>query len=73
MLVFFNNWNIIQFTNKTASSEDFDLLHKLVLDGISENMDSLVQLGKYGAIDAAYKTTMGYYMIKYVYEPYILQ
>ena len=53
VLVFFNNWNIIQFTNKTTSSEDFDSLHKVVLDYISDNMDSLVQLGKYGDINAA--------------------
>ena len=44
VLVYFNNWNIIQFTNKTTSSEDFDAVHKLVLDHISENMASLVQL-----------------------------
>ena len=38
----FNNWNIIQFTNKTTSSEDIEKVHKFVLDGISENMASLV-------------------------------
>ena len=46
------------------SSEDFDAVHKVLLDGISENMASLVQLGKYGTISAADPTTMGYYMIK---------
>ena len=40
----FDNWNIIQFTNKTTSIEDFDAVHKVVIDGISENMASLVQL-----------------------------
>ena len=42
MLGYFNTWNIIQFTNKTTSSEDFDSLNKVVLDGISENMASLL-------------------------------
>ena len=65
-----NNWNIIHFTNKTTSSEDFDVAHEVVLDGISENMASLAQLGKYGAINAADSTTTGYYVIKYLYEPY---
>ena len=40
------------------------MVHKVVIDGISDNMESLVQLGKYGATNAAYPTTMGYYVIK---------
>ena len=67
MLESFNNWNIIQFINKYTSSEGFDALHKLVLDGISYNMSSVVHLGKYGAINAADTTTMGYYGIRYLY------
>ena len=63
VLGFFNNQNIIQFTNKTTSSEDFDELHKVVLDGISDNMASIVQLGKYGSINALYPTKMNYYVI----------
>ena len=64
MLGSLNNWNIIQFTNKIKSSEEFDELHKVVLDGISENTASLVQFGKYGDINAEDPTTMGYYVIK---------
>ena len=48
-------------------------MHKAVIDGISENVVSIVQLGKYGAIHAADPTTMGYYVIKYLSEPYTLQ
>ena len=69
----FNNWNTIQFTNKTTSSEDFDEVHKVLLDCISDNMASFVQLGKCGAINAAYTITMGYYVIKVISEPYTLQ
>ena len=53
-----NNWNTIKFTNKYTSSEDFDAMHKVVIDGISDNITSLVQLGKYGSIIAADTTTM---------------
>ena len=73
MLGSFNNCNTIQFTNKTTLSEYFDAVHKVVLDGISENISSLVQLVKYGAINAADPTKMLYYVIKYLYEPYTLQ
>ena len=69
----FNNWNLIKFANKTTWIEYFDTGNKLVLDGISENMASLVHLGKYGAINTADPITMGYYVIKYLYKPYTLQ
>ena len=36
-------------------------------------MASLVQLGKYGVINAVDPTTMGYYVIKYLSEPFTLQ
>ena len=68
----FNNCNIIQFINKTPSSEEFDTVHKVVIYGISDNMAYLVQLGKYSAIHTADPTTMGYYVRKYLYEPYTL-
>ena len=48
-------------------------MHKVVLDGISDNMASIVQLGKYGAINVADPTSVEYYVIKYLSEPYILQ
>ena len=36
-------------------------------------MASLVQLGKYCAINASYPTTMGYYETNQISEPYTLQ
>ena len=68
-----NKWKTIQFTNKTISSEDFDEFHKVVLDGIRGNMSSLVQLSKYGTINTADPTIMGYYVINYRSEPYTLK
>ena len=73
MLGSFKNWNVIISTNKETSIEDSDVVHKVVLYGISENMASLIQLGKHGAINAADTNTMGYYVVKYLSEPYTLQ
>ena len=73
MLGPFNKWNIIQFTNKATTNKDFDEVHKVVLDGISDNMPALVQNGKYGAINNADPTTMDYYFVKFLSEPYTLQ
>ena len=64
MLGYFNNWNIIQFINKRTSSKYFDAVHKVVIDGIIGNMASLLQLGKYGTINAADPTTMENFVIK---------
>ena len=60
-------------SHKTTTSEAFEDIHQVVLDGISENMDSLVQPDKYGAINTTEKSTMGYYVIKFVSEAYSLQ
>ena len=48
------NWNIIKFSNKDTTSEDFEAINQVVLDGISENMASLVQYGKYGYMNKTY-------------------
>ena len=73
MLGSFNNWNIIQFTNKTTTDEDFDAVHKVVLDRINEKMSALAQKEKYGAINTADPIKMGYYGVKFLSEPYKLQ
>ena len=44
------NLNIIELTPKSTPFEAFYEIHKVVLDGISENMASLFQSGMYRAI-----------------------
>ena len=36
-------------------------------------MDSLVQTVNYGTTNTSYPTTIGYYVVKYVMDAYILQ
>ena len=64
MLGSLNDWNIIQFSNKTTSSEEFDEVHKVAPDVISDNMSSFVHTGKYGAINASDTTMLGYHVVK---------
>ena len=47
----FNNWNIIEFSQKSTSSYTFDEIYHVVIGGISDNIASLVKSGKYGAIN----------------------
>ena len=42
MLGYFKKSTIIKLTYKNTSSEYFDEIHNIFLDGISEDMDSLV-------------------------------
>ena len=67
------NWNMIQFTNKTTINENFYSVNKVVLDGISDNISALFQNGKYGVINNADPTIMGYYVVKFLSEPYTLK
>ena len=53
----FNNWNIIQLSHKSTPSDSFDEIHQVVLDGISDNMASLVESVNYGAINTTYTGT----------------
>ena len=52
----YNNWDIIHLTPKSIPSEAFYEIHQVVLDGISENMASLVQSGMYGSINTSDNT-----------------
>ena len=47
----YNNCNIINLTPKSTPFEVFDEINQVVLDGISDNMASLVQSGMYGVIN----------------------
>ena len=48
-------------------------MNKVLLFGISDKMSALVQNGKYVAINTADTTTMGYYVVTLLSEPYKLQ
>ena len=72
-MVSYNNQNIVDLTPKSTPSEAFYQIHKVVLDKIGENLDSLVQSGMYGIIDTDDTTTNGFYVIKLTPEEYMLQ
>ena len=69
----FNNWNIIQLSSNSTSSNKFDEIRQVVLDSISDNMASLVKSGTYGAIKTTDTSTNGFYVIMFTSGAYILQ
>ena len=73
VLVPYNNWNIIKLTPKLTPFGAFDEIHQVFLDGISENMASLVQSGIYGSINTDDNTSYGLYVVQFLSEAYMLQ
>ena len=73
VLVSYNNRNIIHLTQKSTPVEAFDEIHQVVIYGISDNMASLVQPGKYCVINTANTTANGFYVIQFISEAYTLQ
>ena len=69
----FNNWNIIQLSSKSTSSDIFDEIHQVVLDSISDNMATLVKSGKYEAINITGTSTNVFYVIFFTSGAYKLQ
>ena len=64
---------MIQLSQKSTPSDAFDEIHQVFLDGISDNMASLVESGKYGAINTTDTSTDGFYVIMLTYGAYTLQ
>ena len=64
----YKNWNIIDLKPKLTPFEAFDEINKVVLDGISDNMASLVQSGMHGAINRDDTTQNEFYVIQLISE-----
>ena len=60
-------------SHKSTPSDAFDEIHQVVPDGIIDNMASLVESGKYGAINRIDTTTKVFYVIVFTSEAYTLQ
>ena len=69
----FNNWNIIQSSSNSTSSDTFDEKHQFVLDGISYNIVLLVELGTYGSINTTDTSTNVFYVTMFTSGSYTLQ
>ena len=65
VLGYFNNWNIMTLSYKATTSKDFEEIYQVVLDGISDNMASLVHSGKYVTMNTIDTSTIGYHVIKF--------
>ena len=69
----FNNWNTITLSHKATTNEAFEVIYQVVLDGIGDNIASLVQSVKYGDMNTTETSKFRYYVIKFVSEAYTLK
>ena len=69
----FNNLKTIQLSQKSTPPDAFDKIHQVVLDGISDNIISLVESLKYGAINTTDTTNNVFYVIMFTSKAYTLQ
>ena len=60
-------------SSKSTSSDTFDEIQQVVLDGTSDNMESLIESGKYGAINTTDTSTNIFYVIMFTSWSYTLQ
>ena len=60
-------------SQKSTSSDAFDEIHQVFLDGISDHMALLVESGNYGVINITDKASNRFYVIMFTSEAYILQ
>ena len=68
VLGLYKNCKIIELTPKSLPFEAFDDIHKVILEGIGENMASLVQSDMYGDINTSDNTTHEFYVIEFISE-----
>ena len=60
-------------SHKSTPYDEFEEIKQVVLYGISDNMASLFQSGKYGAINTTDTETYGFYVIIFKSEAYTFQ
>ena len=60
-------------SQNSSPSDAFDEINQVFLDGVIDNIYSLVEPVKYGAINTTETTTNGFYVIMFTSETYTLQ
>jgi hypothetical protein len=69
-----NNWKICQLVPKTeADKKGVGESHNSILGAMEACMSLMVREGKMGAIGMADEAALGYYVVKWLSDPYTLQ
>ena len=69
----YNDWVIMSFKDKGTTEEEFESVHRFVLNGMVSSTASILHDGNFGAINTDDPKTDGYYIVQFKSDPYTLQ
>ena len=69
----YNDWVITVIIKKGTDEEEYESVHKVVLDALVNNTSQAIQVGSIGAIDADNRHSHGCYMVGFTYDTYTLK
>ena len=69
----YNNWRVVNLATTNIATEDEEKIYETILHGIEARMNERILIGTFGAMRTDDEATQGYYLIKWITEPYTIQ
>ena len=66
-------WRVVNLATPNIATEDEEAIYETILHGIEARMNERILEGTFGAIRTDEEVTQGYYLVKWITEPYIVQ
>ena len=69
----YNNWRVVDLVTTNVTPEEEEYVYEIILHMIEARMNERILIGTFGSMKSNDETTQGYYLVKWITEPYILQ
>ena len=69
----YNNWRVVNLITTNIATEDEEKIYNTILHGIEARMNERILIGTFGAMRTDDEATQGYYLVKWITEPYTIQ
>ena len=64
---------MVNLATTNIATEDEEEIYETILHGIEARMNERILIGTFGAMRMDDETTQGYYLVKWIAEPYTVQ
>ena len=64
---------MVNLATTNIATEDEENIYETILHGIEARMNERILIGTFGAMRTDDEATQGYYLVKWITEPYIIQ
>ena len=64
---------MVDLATTNISTEDEEAIYETILHGIEARMNERILIGTFGAMRTDDEATQGYYLVKWITEPYTVQ